>query len=106
MFETGTRHGPGRPIESGDLFFGQFTGVGNNNELVADQSVRQDSLIIEAFAWDSVKGYFNFYEFLGNGSEGQWFYRSDSLKRDGEDKVGLHGFRVPVGFLLAAFAMS
>ena len=65
-------------IERGDFFFGHFTTVNENNELTAAQDPEPKSLMIEAFAWDTQKELFNFYELRGTGKTGQWFYRGDS----------------------------
>ena len=62
----------------GDFFFGHFTAVSEDNQLVADQTPTKGALMIEAFAWDNEKNLFNFYELRGNGERGQWFYRGDS----------------------------
>ena len=65
-------------INAGDFFFGHFTGIGAEGDLIADQNPEENSLMIEAFAWDTKKKVFNFYELRGDGSQGQWFYRGDS----------------------------
>ncbi|MCW8408392.1 hypothetical protein OQJ13_05345 [Legionella sp. PATHC035] len=65
-------------IQGGDFFFGHFTAIGPGGDLIADQNSEKDSLMVEAFAWDSKKEVFNFYELRGDGSQGQWFYRGDS----------------------------
>ena len=64
--------------QSGDFFFGHFTKINKDGLLVADQDPSKDALMIEAFAWDKTKGYYNFYELRGTGGSGQWFYRGDS----------------------------
>lgn len=61
-----------------EIFFGHFTRPGANQELVADQDPRRGSLLVEAIAWDPGKLYYNFYELIGSGLQGQWFYRGDS----------------------------
>ncbi|AUH70647.1 hypothetical protein CAB17_00215 [Legionella sainthelensi] len=66
-------------IDTGDFFFGHFTTVSPIGELVADQNPEKNALMIEAFAWDPKKGVFNFYELRGEGTQGQWFYRGDSV---------------------------
>lgn len=66
-------------INAGDFFFGHFTAVDANGNLIADQNPKKNSLMIEAFAWDNIKDVFNFYELRGNGTNGQWYYRGDSL---------------------------
>ncbi|MCE0724683.1 MULTISPECIES: hypothetical protein [Legionella] len=66
-------------INAGDFFFGHFTAISSEDELIADQSPEKNSLMIEAFAWDPKKEVFNFYELRGDGTQGQWFYRGDSF---------------------------
>ncbi|AWN75284.1 hypothetical protein LEAN103870_12100 [Legionella anisa] len=66
-------------INAGDFFFGHFTAINSEGELIADQNPEKNSLMIEAFAWDPKKEAFNFYELRGNGTQGQWIYRGDSL---------------------------
>lgn len=79
IFEIVTTTEPSnRSVTEGDFFFGHFTGVGPNNALIADQNPQKGSLMIEAFAIDPSKGFNNFYELIGNGTEGKWFYRGDS----------------------------
>lgn len=65
-------------INGGDFFFGHFTAINSEGNLIADQNPEKNSLMIEAFAWDHKKEVFNFYELRGNGTKGQWFYRGDS----------------------------
>ena len=65
-------------IKDGEFFFGHFT-VTNGTTLQADQSPARGSLMIELIAWDATKEVFNFYELIGDGSRGQWFYRGDSV---------------------------
>src|SRR3990167_4536509 len=66
-------------IKTGDFFFGHFTTVNSRGYLAADQNPEKSSLMIEAFAWDPKKEVFNFYELRGDGKQGQWFYRGDSV---------------------------
>ncbi|KTD06033.1 rod shape-determining protein MreB [Legionella gratiana] len=66
-------------INAGDFFFGHFTTVNSAGDLVADQNPERNVLMIEAFAWDPKKEVFNFYELRGDGAQGQWFYRGDSV---------------------------
>ena len=47
-------------INAGDFFFGHFTGIGAEGDLIADQNPEENSLMIEAFAWDTKKKVFNF----------------------------------------------
>ena len=35
--------------------------------------------MVELIAWDGDKQVFNFYEMIGDGRQGKWFYRGDSL---------------------------
>lgn len=79
MFEIVTGKINNIDINTGDFFFGHFTAVDSNGNLIADQNPEKGSLMIEAFAWDDKKDVFNFYELRGNGKKGQWFYRGDSL---------------------------
>ena len=45
--------------QPGDVFFGHFTGVNSQDQIDLEQTPRRGSLMIEAFAWDEVKGYYN-----------------------------------------------
>lgn len=65
-------------VAEGDFFFGHFTGTDGAKTIFADQRTQSGSLMIEAIAFDSSKQVFNFYELLGTGRSGQWFYRGDS----------------------------
>ena len=79
MFEMVTApESTGILVDAGDFFFGHFTAVSATNELAPDQNAQKGSLMIEAIAWDTTKGFYNFYELIGNGSQGRWFYRGDS----------------------------
>lgn len=63
------------------LFLGHFTQLKNLNgksSIDLDQSPEKGKLVIELIAWDAHKGYYNFYELIGQGSFNQWFYRGDS----------------------------
>lgn len=60
-----------------DLFFGHFVGA-EGETLAAQQSPEDGNLMIELIAWDSAKGLYNFYELIGDGAKGKWFYRGDS----------------------------
>jgi hypothetical protein len=66
------------PLVAGEFFFGHFTGT-SGQSLVANQSPDRENLMIELLAFDRQKGVFNFYEVIGNGTKGEWFYRGDSL---------------------------
>ena len=67
----------GAGVKDGDLLFGHFTTL-NNGIVELDQTPRPRKLLIEAIAWDSNKGLYNFYELIGQKSGAQWFYRGDS----------------------------
>src|SRR5262249_48372248 len=64
-------------VDPGQFFFGHFTGK-QNGTLVANQTPEVDALMVELIAWDTAKERFNFYELIGNGRKGEWFYRGDS----------------------------
>ena len=66
-------------INDGEFFFGHFTGTRGVSTLIAEQQPDPDALMIELIAWDPVKQVFNFYELIGDGQKGQWFYRGNSL---------------------------
>lgn len=83
------------PVALGDMFFGHFTGIANTQFLTLDQNPETGSLMIEAFAWDEKKGFYNFYELRGNGKQGQWYYRGDSADIL-QDNIFLHR-KPPVG---------
>lgn len=59
------------------IFFGHFTRI-ENAAVSLDQSPARGSLMVELIAWDKNKGLFNFYELIGDGQKGNWFYRGDS----------------------------
>ncbi len=88
FFETVTGTLDSFFIQRGDFFFGHFTTVDENNELTADQGFSQEPrLMIEAFAWDTKKHLFNFYELIGDGNNNQWFYRGDSSDIDADNTL-------------------
>lgn len=69
-----------RSAEAG-IFLGHFTHMSQKNAqaiIDLDQAPDKGKLVIELIAWDKVKGYYNFYELIGQGSFSQWFYRGDS----------------------------
>lgn len=68
---------PGVTVEDGELFIGHFTAA-SGPSLTLDQRPSAGSLMIEAIAWDTGKGLFNFYELRGNGTTGVWTYKGDS----------------------------
>lgn len=78
FFEIVSCHKPGLIAQTGDVFFGHFTGVNSLNQIDLEQTPSRGSLMIEAFAWDEAKGFYNFYELIGDGAQGRWFYRGDS----------------------------
>ncbi len=64
-----------------DIFLGHFTHLANVSGKAVidlDQGMKKGQLIIELIAWDHAKGYYNFYELIGQGTFNQWFYRGDS----------------------------
>jgi hypothetical protein len=61
----------------GEFFFGHFTEA-VDGILRLDQAPAPRKLMIEVIAWDPQKNIFNFYELIGTGAGGQWFYRGDS----------------------------
>jgi len=69
----------GIDVKDGEFFFGHFTAITGANTLVADQRPEPRALMVELIAWDPGKQLFNFYELIGNGEKGEWFYRGDSL---------------------------
>ncbi|MFN0124230.1 MAG: hypothetical protein ACKV2V_27335 [Blastocatellia bacterium] len=80
MFEivTGRLTSGGAGIADGEFFFGHFT-ARTGASLIASQPPSSENLMIELIAWDPEKKVFNFYEELGDGRKGLWFYRGDSL---------------------------
>jgi hypothetical protein len=64
-------------VDSGQFFFGHFTGE-THGTLFANQTPDDQALMVELIAWDAAKEQFNFYELIGNGQKGEWFYRGDS----------------------------
>jgi hypothetical protein len=80
MFElvSGRLSPLGIEIGDGEFFFGHFTARAGS-KLVADQEPGRSALMVELIAWDPLKTVFNFYELIGDGRQGQWFYRGDSL---------------------------
>ena len=65
-------------LEPGEFFFGHFTDR-NDSSLVPNQAPDKNNLMIELISWDPSKGVFNFYELIGDGQKGEWFYRGNSL---------------------------
>lgn len=69
--------GVGPAVPEGALFFGHFTAA-QGGVLSLDQENQNGKLLIELIAWDDSKGFYNFYEMIGDPSGPQWFYRGDS----------------------------
>lgn len=69
----------GRSVGNDELFFGHFTGKDDSGQITLDQNPASGSLMIELIAWDAVSGAYSFYELRGQGAQGAWFYRGDSL---------------------------
>jgi hypothetical protein len=67
----------GHSVGEGQFFFGHFTGA-VNGKIELDQGPAKAKLMIELIAWDAKKSLYNFYELIGNGRGGDWFYRGDS----------------------------
>jgi len=89
MFEIVTgRLGPAAvEVGDGEFFFGHFTAVKGADTLFADQRPSSGALMIELIAFDHSKGVFNFYELIGDGRRGRWFYRGDSLDIQSDVKL-------------------
>ncbi|MFL5815679.1 MAG: hypothetical protein ACJ763_19070 [Bdellovibrionia bacterium] len=85
LFELLSGRSQSTPIrlDQGQFFFGHFTAA-QGSQLVADQNPTQGALMVELIAWDFSKKVFNFYELIGDGTQGRWFYRGDShdIQRD------------------------
>jgi hypothetical protein len=88
MFEivSGRLATAGIEVADGEFFFGHFTGR-DGNKLFADQTPQDGSLMVELIAFDPQKRLFNFYEVIGNGQKGEWFYRGDSLDIQADIKL-------------------
>jgi hypothetical protein len=89
MFEmvSGRLDPLGVGIEDGEFFFGHFTASEGENALFANQQPGSGDLMVELIAWDPGKQVFNFYEMLGDGKQGKWFYRGDSLDIQADVKL-------------------
>ena len=81
LFECakGRVRGLGRALGPGDLFWGHFTRRGGDGRLEPDQDPRPGALMIEVESWDPEAEVYRFYELIGDGRRGRWFYRGDSL---------------------------
>lgn len=97
LFEMVTGDLPGLEVRlgQGEFFFGHFTGASaDGSQLVADQEPSDGKLMIELIVYDRQKEAFHFYEMIGNGKKGQWFYRGDSFDIL-DDIQNLHRARAP-----------
>jgi hypothetical protein len=65
-------------IELGDLSIGHFTALDEQHTIILDQSLAPNKLLIEAIAWDEIKGAYNFYELRADNNATRWYYRGDS----------------------------
>ncbi len=65
-------------VETGEFFFGHFTEAQGKLLRHQDQP-EKGALMIELISWDRQAQVFRFYEMIGSGQRGQWFYRGDSL---------------------------
>lgn len=77
FFERVVRPNGRSLMKQAELFFGHFT-QRSGDSLTLSQTPARGRLMIELIAWDPMKKYYNFYELIGNGSGGTWFYRGDS----------------------------
>jgi hypothetical protein len=64
----------GIDVKDGEFFSGVLRRSGATT-LAADQRPDPDALMVELIAWAPRKQVFNFYELMGNGQRGEWFYR-------------------------------
>lgn len=78
----------------GEFFFGHFTAPGPEGLLVPDQAPRRGALMVELLAWDAPAQLYRFYELIGTGETGRWFYRGSSADVRA-DVAGLHLPRAP-----------
>ena len=78
LFETMAGNLGDIAVADGEFFFGHFTAP-KGRLLVADQEPGNGALMVELIAWDYTKKVFNFYELIGTGTAGRWFYRGDSF---------------------------
>jgi hypothetical protein len=78
MFEMVLGTVAGQGLMLGDVFLGHFT-TPEGMLLTPEQGPVLNALMVEAFAWDNSKGYYNFYELRGDGVTGLWSYRGDSF---------------------------
>lgn len=89
MFEivSGRLAPAGLEVADGEFFFGHFTARAAGNKLIANQDPQDGNLMVELIAFDPQKKLFNFYEVIGNGQRGLWFYRGDSLDIQADVKL-------------------
>jgi len=78
LFELYTGPLAGQQVQPGEFFFGHFTEA-RGQVLQHQQTPSQGALMIELIIWDSPAQLFRFYEMVGDGQQGRWFYRGDSL---------------------------
>ena len=88
FFEVVTGTIKGQRLAAGDLLFGHFVGA-EGSTLALEKAPTSGALMIELIAWDPAKGMYDFYELIGDGARGQWFYRGDS-KDIADDTATLH----------------
>ena len=80
-------------LKPGQLMWGHFT-ANIKGQISLLQTPKKGALMVEVIAWDPHKQLYNFYELIGNGSTGEWFFRGDSADILA-DKVLLHRQRQP-----------
>ncbi len=85
------------PLIGGQFFFGHFVLPNEQGQLDWNQVPGEGALMIELIVWDYTKGYYNFYELIGDGQKGVWFYRGDSQDIY-NDNQWLHRMPSPVNF--------
>lgn len=73
FFEVVTGNG----IGDGEFYFGHFVGA-EGGMLSLEQTPSAGALMIELIVWDGGSRMFRFYEMIGDGHAGQWFYRGDT----------------------------
>ncbi|WPU63154.1 hypothetical protein [Peredibacter starrii] len=79
------------------LYFGHFTGLNSQKEILLDQESVPGKLLIEAIAFDFKKNVYNFYELVGTSNGPQWFYRGDSFDAYEDNKFLKIGERPQFG---------
>jgi hypothetical protein len=68
------------------LYFGHFTSLNENQEVVLDQQNADKKLLVEVLSFDFQKGVYNFYELIGSAAGPKWFYRGDSQDAFADNK--------------------